>query len=64
MHRHVPSPPECIDVVGIPPVAVEISVREMQQLSHQIEEGMEYQVKEAKPHQMIRYLKATEIQHA
>lgn len=57
MHRHVPSSPESIDVVGIPPVAIEISIREVQQLAHQIQEGVKHQIEETKPYQVIRYLK-------
>lgn len=37
MHWHVPSSPERVDIVGIPPIAVEVPIREMQQLTHQIE---------------------------
>jgi len=57
MYQHVPSSPKCIDVIGVPPVTVEFPIREMQQLPHQIEKGVKYQVEETKPHQMIWYLK-------
>lgn len=56
MHRHVPSSPKGIDVVCVPPVAVKIPIREMQQFAHQVEKGVKRQVEETKPHQMIRYL--------
>lgn len=62
MHRHVPCSPEGVDVIRVPPVAVEISVGEVQQLAHQIQERMEHQVEEAQPDQMIRYLR-TQNEH-
>lgn len=56
MHRHVPRPPKSVDVVRVPPVAVEIPIGEMQQLAHQIQVRMECQVEEAQPDQVVRYL--------
>lgn len=56
MDRHVPRFPECVDVVRVPPVAVEVSIGEMQQLADQVQERVENQVEEAQPDQMVRYL--------
>lgn len=38
MNGHIPRAPECIRIVGIPPVAIKVSIREMHQLAHQIQE--------------------------
>lgn len=57
MHRHVPGAPERVDVVRVPPVAVEVAVCELQHLSQQVHERVEGQVEEAQPDQVVRYLK-------
>ena len=56
MNRHVPRSPERVDVVRVPPVAVEVSIGEVQQLADQVQERVESQVEEAQPDQMVRYL--------
>lgn len=55
MHGHIPRPPEDVDVVRVPPIAIEISIGEMQQFTDQIQKRVERQVEEAQPDQMIRY---------
>lgn len=50
MNWHVPGSPEGIDVVGVPPVAVEITIGEVQHLTHQIQVGVKGQVEKAQPH--------------
>lgn len=57
MHGHIPRPPEDVDVVRVPPIAIEISIGEMQQFTDQIQKRVERQVEEAQPDQMIRYLR-------
>lgn len=57
VHGQVPSAPEHGDVVRIPPVPVELAVREVHQLAHQVEERVEAQVEEAQPDQMVRDLR-------
>lgn len=57
MHGHVPRPPEDVDVVRVPPIAIEISIGEMQQFTDQIQKRVERQVEEAQPDQMVRYLR-------
>lgn len=56
MHGHIPRPPEDVDVVRVPPIAIEISIGEVQQFTDQIQKRVERQVEEAQPDQMIRYL--------
>lgn len=53
VNRHVPRAPERVDVVGVPPVVVEVAVRKVHQLSHQVEEGVEVDVEETQPYQMV-----------
>lgn len=53
VHGPVPRAPEGGDVVGVPPVAVEVAVREVQQLAHQVQERVERQVEETQPYQMV-----------
>lgn len=36
VHRHIPASPECIYIIGIPPVGVEISIGKLQQFANQI----------------------------
>lgn len=43
-------------VPRVPPVVVELPVGEVQDLTHRVEEGMEYQVEHRQPDQMIRNL--------
>lgn len=47
MNRHIPRSPEGIDVVGVPPVTVEITIRKVQHLTHQIQIGVKGQVEKA-----------------
>lgn len=63
MHWHVPCSPESVDVIRVPPVAVEIPIGEVQQFTQQIEERVEHQVEEAQPYQMVWYLQAQENMH-
>lgn len=46
MHGHIPRPPEDVDVVRVPPIAIEISIGEMQQFTDQIQKRVEHQVEE------------------
>lgn len=57
MNWHIPSSPENINVVRVPPVAVEVSVSELQNFTEQIEEGVERQVESAQPDEVIWDLK-------
>lgn len=56
VHGHVPRGPEHGYVGRVPPVAVELSVGEVEQLAHQVQEGMEAQVEEAQPYQVVGHL--------
>lgn len=56
VHRHVPRPPEHLDVIGVPPVVIEITIRKVQQFSYQVEERVEHEIEEAQPEEMVRYL--------
>lgn len=53
VNRHIPSPPERIDIVGIPPIAVKVAIGKVKQLSHQVQERVEGQIEEAQPHQVV-----------
>lgn len=53
MHGHVPGAPERVDVVRVPPVAVEVAVGKLQHLAQQVHERVEHQVEEAQPHQVV-----------
>jgi len=33
---HVPGPPEGINIIGIPPITVKVSIGKVQELSHRI----------------------------
>jgi len=46
MNRHVPCSPEYINIIGIPPITVEVSISKVQQLTNQVQKRMEHQVKE------------------
>lgn len=56
VHWHIPSAPEYGYIVGVPPIRVELSVCELQQLTHQVQERVEAQVEKAQPYEMVRYL--------
>lgn len=45
VHRHVPSPPKRVDVIGVPPIAIEIAISELEHLPHQIQKRMEHYIK-------------------
>ena len=62
MNRHVPSPPEGVDVVSVPPVAVEVPIGEVEQLAHEVEVRVKRQIEKAQPHEVVRYLEANEAQ--
>lgn len=53
VHGHVPVAPEDVDVVGVPPVVVELAVGKVQHFAHQVQERVEGQVEEAQPHQVV-----------
>ena len=38
VHGHVPVAPERIDVIRVPPVAVEVAIGELEQLADQVQE--------------------------
>lgn len=57
MHWHVPRTPERVNIVSIPPIAIEVPISKVQQFAHQIQERMERQVEQAQPCQVIWYLK-------
>lgn len=43
---HIPGPPERINIVGVPPITVKVTVGEMHEFANQIHERMECKVKE------------------
>ena len=47
MNGHIPGTPEGVDVISVPPVAVEVPVGKVQHLAHQIQVRVERQVEEA-----------------
>lgn len=53
MNRHVPRSPEGVDVIRVPPVAVKVSISELKNFSEKVQEGMEHQVEEAQPDEVI-----------
>lgn len=53
MNRHVPRSPEGVDVIRVPPVAVEISISKLQNFSEEVQERMEHQVEEAQPDEVV-----------
>lgn len=53
MNWHVPRSPEGVDVIRVPPVAVEISIGELKNFSEKVQEGMEHQVEEAQPDEVV-----------
>lgn len=56
MYGQVPTAPENVDVVGVPPVVVEVPVGKVKQLPDQVQEGVEHDVEEYQPQQMVRDL--------
>ena len=44
MHGQVPHLPELDNVVGVPPVGVEVSIGKLHYLTHRVQEGVEEQV--------------------
>ena len=54
MHWQVPVLPEFSQVWRVPPVFVEISVSEAEELPDSVEEGVEVDVEEAEPYDVIR----------
>ena len=58
MHGQVPRLPEGQDVVGVPPVAVELPVGELHHLADRVEEGVEEQVEPRQPDQVVGNLRA------
>lgn len=57
VHRQIPQPPESADILGVPPVLVEVPVSEVEELSHGVEEGVETEIKPAQPQDVIGNLK-------
>lgn len=55
MHRNVPCRPESAHRLRVPPVLVELSVREAQQFGEEIEEGVKEAVEEDEPDEVIRH---------
>ena len=53
MDWKVPGFPEGEDVVGIPPIAVELAVGELHDLADRVEEGVEEQVEPRQPDQVV-----------
>lgn len=56
MHRDVPGLPKGLDALGVPPVLVELAVPKLDQLPHQIHEGVEQQVETKQPEQVVGQL--------
>ena len=57
MDGQVPRAPEDVDIGGVPPVAVEISVRKTEHLAQHVEIGMKTEVEPDEPQKMVWYLK-------
>lgn len=53
MNGHVPGAPERVNVVRVPPVAVEVPVGELQDLAEQVHKRVEHQVEEAQPDEVV-----------
>ena len=53
----VPHLPELDDVVGVPPVGVEVPVGKLHDLAHRVQEGVKEEVEPGEPDQMIWKLK-------
>ena len=58
MNGQVPGLPEDNDVIGIPPIAVEMPIGKSEDLAHRVQEGVEEQVEKCQPYQVIRKLEA------
>lgn len=56
MYGQVPTAPEHVDVVGVPPVVIEVPVGKVKQLPDQVQERVEHDVEECQPQQMVRDL--------
>lgn len=41
MHWHIPWAPERVDIVGVPPIAIEVPVGKVQQFTDQIQKWVE-----------------------
>lgn len=61
MNRHVPRPPELVNIVRVPPIAVKVPVCKLQNLTEEIEERMECQVESTQPNQVIWDLKSSTV---
>jgi hypothetical protein len=57
VNGEVPHLPELDDVVGVPPVGVEVAVGELHDLAHRVQEGVKEEVEPRQPDQMIGKLK-------
>ena len=56
MYRDVPILPESPNVLSVPPVSVELSVCEAEQLSSEIHHRMKHPVEPKQPEEMVRQL--------
>ena len=54
MHRKVPVLPEFLQVGRIPPVVIEVPVSKAEEFPESVEEGVEVDVEEAEPDDVIR----------
>ena len=54
MHGKVPVLPEFLQVRRVPPVVVEVPVSKVEELPDSVEEGVEVDVEEAEPYDVIR----------
>lgn len=57
MHGQIPVTPKNVDIIGVPPVVVEIPIGEMQQLADQVQKRVKQNVEHGEPGQMIGNLK-------
>ena len=58
VNRQVPHFPELDDVVGVPPVGVEVPVGELHDLANRVQEGVEQKVEPGQPDEVIRKLES------
>lgn len=56
MNGKVPRTPENVDILSIPPAAVEISVCKSQNLTRRVQKRVEEKIKSNKPDAVVRHL--------
>lgn len=61
MDGHVPIAPECVRIVSIPPISIEVPISKVKYLAREVEKRVKEQVEKDEPDQVIGDLEMVKI---